>query len=567
MCTWTGLTARTPTIDGVTATLAAPADTGGPGAETPVDPPQPLRPVPAALAPWHDPHPMVGWLITAVIAIGAGFTRFWALGWPPGRNTIPQNGMNFDEVYYATEAQELLRYGYEDNRGYLFIVHPPLGKWLVAASEFIFDHPHTSQEFLTSSVGWRVAPALFGALGVVMLTRIVRRMMRSNLFGGIAGLLLMLDGMSLVLARTAILDIFLQFFVLAGFGALVIDRDKMRARLSRLIADGADLSGGVPTLGPRPWRLVAGVMFGLACAVKWTGPFFFGLFVLLSLVWDRAALRSAGVRRPTRNWARRSLLPGLGSLIVTPVVAYLLTYLGWFTGENAWNRHWADSHGPSTHLNLVGLHIPFNWGWVPGPLRSLGSYTLDAYRFHQGLDSGHAYQSNPWSWLVLGRPVDFYYDGSGTTCGAASCSREVLLLGTPLLWWAFVPMLLWLAWHWFTTRDWRAGAVWVAFIAGWVFWFQNLKRTMFLFYMAPLVPFLIIGVTLALGVMLGPALQRNGDPERARRARRRRAWGIAGISAYLGLVIVDFAWMWPIFTGGLLTYNEWHAHMWLPSWV
>ena len=41
--------------------------------------------------------------------------------------------MNFDEVYYATEAQEMLRYGYEDNRGYMFIVHPPLGKWLIAA--------------------------------------------------------------------------------------------------------------------------------------------------------------------------------------------------------------------------------------------------------------------------------------------------------------------------------------------------------------------------------------------------------------------------------------------------
>jgi dolichyl-phosphate-mannose-protein mannosyltransferase len=25
--------------------------------------------------------------------------------------------------------------------------------------------------------------------------------------------------------------------------------------------------------------------------------------------------------------------------------------------------------------------------------------------------------------------------------------------------------------------------------------------------------------------------------------------------------------MWPIFTGGLLTYDQWHAHMWLPSWV
>jgi hypothetical protein len=25
--------------------------------------------------------------------------------------------------------------------------------------------------------------------------------------------------------------------------------------------------------------------------------------------------------------------------------------------------------------------------------------------------------------------------------------------------------------------------------------------------------------------------------------------------------------MWPIYTGGLLTYAQWHAHMWLPSWV
>jgi len=248
--------------------------------------------------------------------------------------------------------------------------------------------------------------------------------------------------------------------------------------------------------------------------------------------------------------------------------------------------------------------MPFNWGWVPGPLRSLGWTTLDAYRFHVGLQSPHAYQSNPWSWLVLGRPVDFYYDSSSTSCGASSCAREVLLIGTPLMWWAFIPMLLWLAWHWLTTRDWRAGAVWVAFLAGWLVWFQHLNRTMFLFYMAPLVPFLVIGLTLALGTMLGPALptrsryhdrtashdptasddrttseeptasedpaavEAAADPEEQDRRRlRRRYWGLAGMCGFLALVVVDFAWMWPIFTGGLLTYDQWHAHMWLPSWV
>ena len=73
-----------------------------------------------------------------------------------------------------------------------------------------------------------------------------------------------MEGMSLVLARTAILDIFLQTFVIAAFGALVLDREKMRARLADLLADGADLSAGAPTLGPRPWRVVAGVMIGAA---------------------------------------------------------------------------------------------------------------------------------------------------------------------------------------------------------------------------------------------------------------------------------------------------------------
>ena len=39
------------------------------------------------------------------------------------------------------------------------------------------------------------------------------------------------------------------------------------------------------------------------------------------------------------------------------------------------------------------------------------------------------------------------------------------------------------------------------------------------------------------------------------------------VSVFLAFVIIDFAWMWPLYTGGLRTYQEWHAHMWLPSWV
>jgi dolichyl-phosphate-mannose--protein O-mannosyl transferase len=67
--------------------------------------------------------------------------------------------------------------------------------------------------------------------------------------------------------------------------------------------------------------------------------------------------------------------------------------------------------------------------------------------------------------------------------------------------------------------------------------------------------------------MLGPGRVVGHDRAQNRRAAARRRWGQAGVSAFLGLVIADFAWMWPILTGGLLTYDTWHAHMWLPSWV
>jgi dolichyl-phosphate-mannose-protein mannosyltransferase len=537
----------------VTATLEAPERAGEEVA--PEAPAPPAHAVPPALEQWHDPHPWAARAVTLFTFTLACFTRLWALGFPQGKS--------FDEVYYATEAQEILRFGYEDNRGYMFIVHPPVGKLLIALSSQLWD----SGDAANNSVGWRLAPAFAGIVSVVIITRLARRMFRSNLFGAIAGVLLALDGISLVQSRVALLDIFLQLFILAGFAALVVDRDQLRGRLAGLVGAGVDLSSGVPTLGPRPWRLVAGVMFALACSVKWSALSFYLLFALMSLWWDRGALKSAGVKHSWRNAARRSWIYAIGSLLITPIAVYLLSWIGWFAGENSWNRHWADSHRTYARIDLGFAHVPFNWGWVPSGVRSLGDYTYNAYQFHETLYSPHPYGSKPWSWLILGRPVTYYYPSNPTGCGAKSCAREILLIGTPLMWWAFLPALVWLAWHWFTTRDWRASVVWVAMVAGWLVWFPDLRRTMFLFYMTPLVPFLILGLTLALGTMLGPGIKAGLTEAAQLRAERRRRWGLTGIAVYLGLVAADFAWMWPLFTGGLLTFDQWHAHMWFPSWV
>ncbi|PZS33616.1 MAG: phospholipid carrier-dependent glycosyltransferase, partial [Pseudonocardiales bacterium] len=351
------------------------------------------------------------------------------------------------------------------------------------------------------------------------------------------------------------LDIFLMFWVLAAFGCLVIDRDWARERLAEAMEVRLPDDAG-PRLGMRWWRLLAGVCLGLACASKWNGIWYVPAFAAMSVAWDIGARRAAGLSRWLYGGLVRDGRWVLASLGVVPAVTYVAAWSDWLFSKTGYDRNWAELHG---------IHTP-----VISALVSLYQYNKAILHFDSTLTSHHPYQSQPWSWMVLSRPVSFYYVpykfGQGG-CQVKSCSQEVLAIGTPMIWWVSIATLvICIAW-WLTQRDWRAGAVWVSFVAGWFVWFPDAKRTKFLFYMAPLVPFLIIAVTLALGVMLGPALRRPGDVLRDRASLRRRQWGIAGVAVYLGLVVVDFAWMWPIFTGGLLTYDTWHAHMWLPSWV
>ncbi|HEY6747474.1 MAG TPA: phospholipid carrier-dependent glycosyltransferase [Mycobacteriales bacterium] len=476
--------------------------------------------------PEHRPMPAdraLSWVITAAITVLAATVRLWGIGFPSGKQ--------FDEVYYATEGGELLHNGgYENNPGYMFIVHPPFGKWLVAAGIAVFgDGP----------VGWRVPSAIAGTLCVLILIRVVRRMTRSTLLGAVAGILLGADGLSIVQSRFALLDIFLALFVLAGFACLVVDRDVVRDR----IAAGGPYGSRI---GFRGWRLAGGVLLGLSCGVKWSGVYFLAGFAVLSVLWDVGARRAAGVPRPWTGTALRDLPGAVGSYTLAPVAAYLVTWSGWFLSENSYDRHWADTN-------------PGYGSFLPGPLRSLLRYHSEMWQFHSGLSTPHTYQSSPWGWLVTGRPVLFYYPSnpSPTGCGASSCVRTVLDVGTPALWWAFAPAVLWAAWIALVRRDWRGWTVLVAFLAGWVTWFSVPGRTMFLFYMTPLVPFLVIGVTLILGAVLGSA--RAGD--------QRRLLGLVGVCGYVALVVINSAWLWPILSGQLITYQEWRQRIWFPSWI
>ncbi|MET9906910.1 phospholipid carrier-dependent glycosyltransferase [Streptomyces sp. NPDC006476] len=500
-----------------------------------------------------------GWAAPLLVAVFAGVLRFWRLGQP--------RAVIFDETYYAKDAWSLLRLGYEgtwpdrkiadpeilahpqvvplSDPG-SFVAHPPMGKWVISVGEGLFG---------LDPFGWRFMTALLGTVSVLMLCRIGRRLFRSTALGCLAGVLLAVDGLHLVMSRTALLDLVVMFFALAAFGCLLVDRDRTRARLAAalpLAADGfarPDHDAGSRTsTGPRPWRLAAGVFLGLAAASKWNGLYFLVFFTALTVLWDVGSRRVAGAHRPYRAVLRRDLGWSVLSLVPVAVVTYLLTWTGWFLSDQGYGRHWADGRGGT-------------WAWIPAPLRSLWHYEYLVYQFNVGLHTPHKYQSNPWSWLVMGRPVAFSYEsprfGQEGCRATAGCSQEILALGTPLLWWTACAALVYLLFRWALRRDWRAGAVLCAVGAGYLPWFHYQDRTVFSFYAVAFVPYLCLAVAMLIGALLGP----RSAPE------RRRVAGAVGAGALVLLIVWNFIYFFPIYTGLTIPYTGWQSRMWLDTWI
>ena len=519
-----------------------------------------------------------GWILPLLVTAIGGFMRFWNLAEP--------NKIIFDETYYAKDGWSMWVYGWEHNwssssaansslavsgkygtqgtaqfaAGPEYVVHPPIGKWIIGFGEKIWG---------LNPVGWRLMEAVLGTLAILILTRTARRMFRSTLMGVIAGLFLSFDGLAFVMARTGLLDGIQMFFVLAGFAALVVDRDKVREKAAVWAEEhltGTPLLKGEygPKFGLRPWRILAGFMLGCATATKWNAIFYVAAFAILTVLWDRGTRRAIGLRRPSIATLRRDVGWAFVTLPVQMVVVFIASYAGWILNTSnggGYNRFWADSN-PAGGFPDVPFSRDLTQWLVPNWLRSLWNYVHSQYQFNANLETPHPYQSNPWSWLVMGRPVAFDYNSpavgtDGCTAAMHSCSQEVLALGNPFLWWLATASIVYLLWLWIARRDWRAAGILVGIAACIVPWMHYAERTIFSFYAVLMVPFMCLAAATAVGAIIGRA---DAPPVR-------RAWGAAVGGAMVVAIVGIFIYFYPIYTDQTISYNDWSSHMWFQSWI
>ena len=416
-----------------------------------------------------------------LIALASFVLRIINLGLP--------KGFVFDEVYYVDGARDFLKHGVEiDGANPEFIVHPPVGKWLIASGIKLFG----DNEF-----GWRFASAVFGTLLILLFARLVHVLFYSPLLTALGAALMALDGLLLVHSRTALLDLFLTFFTVLG--VLLWHRNR---------------------------HIWAGIAFGLAIGCKWSAIYFVAVIGLIAVY---QILVTRDIRKSAKPIAAKFLQYGL-----LPVVVYTLTWSGWFISDRGWSRQWSNN-----------------------PFISWLHYHSEMLSFHTGLTEKHPYEANPWSWLVMGRPTSFFYE-SPQGCGAKDCAQEVLALGTPILWWVGTISIAVVVGYWIKSLthhrvDSAANIVVLGVVAGYLPWFAMQQRTVFSFYAIIIEPFLIVAIVYCAKLLLDSGLKP--------------AVSQSIVGGTFALILLCFIFFIPLFTGQVITYEDWHLRMWFESWI
>ncbi|MBG6239232.1 dolichyl-phosphate-mannose--protein O-mannosyl transferase [Mycetocola sp. CAN_C7] len=496
------------------------------------------------------------WGAPILVTLFAGILRVWNLGHP--------HALVFDETFYVKDAWTLWSNGYEsawpenadaafnggDTDGFLsdpsYVVHPPLGKWLIAIGMAAFG--------AGDSFGWRISTAIVGTLAVVVLMLVARRLFASTLLAVVAGFLLAIDGQAIAMSRVAVLDNSVMLFTLLGFGCVLLDRSRHERILGDRVA-AVRARGTEPLWGPviwwRPWVLAAGLMFGLASGVKWSGLYFLAAFGLYLIVVDALARRRLGLGL----WSSSSVLtqgPATFLTFVPPALAvYLATWTSWFLSDNAYYRQWATQAGNA----WTGA-----FSWVPPAWQSFVHYQQSIYTFHVGLTQPHPYSANPLGWLAMTRPTGMWYASPGAGedgCVAEPCSQAITSIANPLIWWAAVAAMLYLVYRLARYREWRVGLILMGIVAGYLPWLLYTERTVFQFYTIVFLPYLLLGLVLTIGIVLG-----SPTDERWRRER-----GIGLTFVFLIASTLLSAFWYPLWSATTVPYWFWMLHSWLPTWI
>ena len=290
------------------------------------------------------------WFFIALLLVGSFILRIWQIG------SVQEE--IFDEVYFVKFAKNYL------SGTSFFDIHPPLGKLIIASAIKLFG-----DKFFA----WRVMEAIFGTL-VILFGYLIGKEIKNKIAGLFTALILALDGMILVYSRVGLMDIFMIFFIMAGFYTLL--KFANNKKLINLI--------------------LAGVFLSLASSVKYIGGLLIFVYIFIIVI------RKISIKK---YWWKLILF-----LIIVPTIIYLTFFIFNFSFDNTFISKVLEWHSQSLNYNITLKDgHPYGskwWTWFL-LIRPIWFYFKEV----QGNYIGIVGLGNPLAWwasLVV-IPTLFYY--------------------------------------------------------------------------------------------------------------------------------------------------------------
>ena len=274
------------------------------------------------------------------------------------------------------------------------------------------------------------------------------------------------------------------------------------------------------------WIGLLAVASGCVVASKWNGLFDLGV------VWVCAALVAA------QRYLRRPALYGnpfgmpfdlvVATMLLVTGAIYIACYVPFMTlGHN--------------FLDIVALQT-------------------EMYNYHAHLVATHPYASVWWQWPILERPISYYYHDFRVAASAndpnACCVAEILALPNPFVWWfglITVPAVGVYAWF---ERNRGYALLVIAYFLQWLPWIGS-PRIAFEYHFYPNLAMIVLCNAIILQKL------SNWVPQGARNAFMPRLC----VGIYLAVVAWAFVFFYPVLVGQHVTWDAWHARMWIGRWI
>ncbi len=346
------------------------------------------------------------------------------------------NSTYFDEIYHARTAYEhvlgLEPYEY---------THPPLGKYIIAASISIFG---------MNPFGWRFAGALFGVLMLPIFYHLVKKLFSNTLIASCATFLFAFDFMHFAQTRIATVDTYAVFFTL-----LMIDFMVSFMQLDLKTAKFKDICTPL---------FFSGLFMGIGASAKWTCAYIgLGLAVLFAY---KLITEHINATRKFKDYLFALYLRlsayCAAFFIAIPALTYFVAYLPVMTL-------------PQYSSDIIGNFF---------------TYQTNMFNYHSQLVAEHGFASPWYEWPFNIRNMFMFVNRNYENTGLVS---SISSFGNPILWWSSFVALIYVVYAYIKTRKQELFIIIAGFSAAYLPWVL-VPRLTFIYHYFIATPFIFMAL-------------------------------------------------------------------------